>query len=411
MKISYIIMPFENPEYLVRCVNSLYRQLGNDYEVILGENFFRNTALEKNSEKAAKDNFGELRDFLESKEELIGISPYAESREEKLKEAFSLVSEDSDYVMMIDVNTVVSPVAAQAILNSGGGELMIPAAAVREGDVFVIDALKEKDILKNPDKIPPQRFCYGRKLFERIETKFFEIQEPFSVFITTLFTEEIKITTIDEICIYSLPFSVPKQEEQEFETVRENSFAILDRLFKIKDTEVQILIFARMLRQLFTFLDSAEYEIREATLSALKVIGNAAKDRLLFRKFFEGQIGFDIQDFLSLDYGEYKVYKDYIVSKKAGPDTADMDAQEKMIKDLGDAVAAVREEMNALRKDIAGFAQTQNQAVAAVIGVRQDYTNPALDIPQMYREGRLGLRTIIRSFSGWLKYKFSGKKG
>lgn len=40
MKISYIIAPFENAEYLIRCVNSLYRQLGGGYEVILAENDF-----------------------------------------------------------------------------------------------------------------------------------------------------------------------------------------------------------------------------------------------------------------------------------------------------------------------------------------------------------------------------------
>ena len=31
-------MPFENAEYLIRCVNSLYRQLGENFEIILAEN-------------------------------------------------------------------------------------------------------------------------------------------------------------------------------------------------------------------------------------------------------------------------------------------------------------------------------------------------------------------------------------
>lgn len=413
MKISYIIMPFENPEYLIRCVNSLYRQLGSDYEVILGENFFWCNALEKNSGEVSEDSFGELKEFLKDHTRLVKISPCPESGEEKLKEAFSLVSEDSDYVMLIDVNTVVAPAAAQAILGSGGGALIIPAAAVRKGDGFEIDMQGKKDLLKNLEQIPPQRLCYGRDLFKRLDISFFESQECFSAFIIRLFTEQIKITTVDEICIYSQPFSTPERKTQEFETVRENSSAILDRLFDIRDTEVQILIFERLIIGLAAFMGSAEYEVREAAWSALKAVGSTVKDSFLFRRFFEGKIGFDLQDVLSLTYDEYVVYKECVVGRKAEGQTAAADTvrQEKMIKELGSAVEAVKKELDTIRKDIAGLARSQNQAVAAVIGANPNDSNPALHIPQMYREGRLGLKTIIRSFGGWLKYKFSRKKG
>ena len=68
MKISYIITPFESSEYLIRCVNSLYRQIGSDYEVILSENNFG-----KRNE--------ELNGFLNEKKQLVRISKSAESPE------------------------------------------------------------------------------------------------------------------------------------------------------------------------------------------------------------------------------------------------------------------------------------------------------------------------------------------
>lgn len=427
MKISYIILPFENTEYLIRCVNSLYRQIGDDYEVILGENFFWKNSFgdnadeltEENSEEMTEDSFGELRKFLEEKEKLIRISQYPKTNEEKLKEAFSLVSDNSDYVMLIDVDTVVSPVAAQEILSCEEAELLIPAAAIRKGDGFAVDAPDEKYLLKNMNKFPPQRFCYSRNLFEKLEPKFLVIQDLFYIFVVTLFSEEKIIKTVDEICVYSKPFAVSKQEEQGFEKVKENSLIIFDRLFGIMDTEAQILIFERLIFQIAKFLGAEEYEVREEALSVLQDIGSAVEDKLLFRKFFEVKIGFDIKEFLSLDYSEYEIYKARIVNKKteAATAAADIAKQEKMIKELGNAVEAVKKELGTVRKDIeagrkdiAGFAKSQNQAVAAVVGAKQNYSDPALDIPKMYREGRLGLKTIIRSFSSWLKYKFSRKK-
>lgn len=400
MKISYIILPFESAEYLIRCVNSLYRQLGDDYEVILGENFFG-------------EEFEELREFFGEKKELIRISQYPETNEEKLKEAFSLVSDDSDYVMLIDVDTVVSPIAAQAMLSCDGAELIIPAAAVKKENGFVIDAPDKDFVKRNPDKYPFQRFCYGKKLLEKINPQCICDMEKFYIFIISLFAEKAVVESVNEICFYSEPFKLPETTEHGFENVKSAAAIIFDKLHKIDDAEVCSVILDKLIFQTTYFLGAEEETARLEAFSLLRDIGIKVQDKLLFRKLFEVKIGFDLADFLSLDYNEYKVYKSLAVnagSSEAGIASADLAKQEKMIMDLNNTVKETQKDIAAIGKKIAEFAKSQNQAVAAVIGARQNYSDPALDIPKMYREGRLGLKTIIRSFSSWLKYKFSRKK-
>ncbi len=189
MKISYIITPFESSEYLIRCVNSLYRQIGSDYEVILSENNFG-----KRNE--------ELNGFLNEKKQLVRISKSAESPEAKLTEAIRLVSDDSDYVMFVDVDTVVSPVAAQAILKCKRSDMIIPAAAVRNGSGFLPDFPDAESLIKNIDHYVPDRICFSKALSVEFAKEFLQDQRGTGYRVLARLAEGAVMSFTEDVCLY-----------------------------------------------------------------------------------------------------------------------------------------------------------------------------------------------------------------
>jgi len=434
MKISYVILPFENTEYLIRCVNSLYRQLGEDYEVILAENDF--------GEETEK-----IEEFLKSRQGLLRISKpgYAgtkqasypevspaepesrqktasiESRKEKISKAFSLVSAESDYVMFLDVDTVAAPVCAKAILECGQSGLVIPAVAIKKEDGFVYDSPDITAIQKNFDEYNPQRFCFGRTVFTEFLPEYLEDNEAFSVFLLSVFARETKISIMKDVCLYAVSFSaLNSQEETAYEAQKVHCNAVFSKLPGIRDAETRIVIFEKLINRLSPFLEDDNPEIRKGAYEILQDFYKGVQGDFLLKRFMERKTAAAFEDFSVMDYSEYAAYRNYVMGMKQDAVSGEAVALDKLLSDMKAAVESAKKdtdkiwkEIEKARKDISGLAQSQNQAIAAVIHAMPVPSSPSgspVDIPLMYREGRLGLKTIIRSFGGWLGYKLSRKK-
>lgn len=208
MKITYIIMPFENCEYLVRCINSMYRQPGTDYEVILAENF-HDRGME------------ELNVYLDEMKEVRRISDSAVSFDDKLDSAMELVSADSGYVMFVDVDTVISPIAAKAVLACEQSDLIIPAAYEKRGFEFRLNRTDMDELLRDMEKYPPQRYCFGKKVFSYIKSEFFYDRNKFSAFIFSIITGSGKVSFTDDVCIYIDDCSYEMDAKKEFAHTKE----------------------------------------------------------------------------------------------------------------------------------------------------------------------------------------------
>lgn len=387
MKVSYIIMPFESAEYLIRCVNSLYRQLGEDYEVILAENYLDDNSVE----------------FLNEKPQVKRISEKPQTAEEKLAEAIELISGDSDYVQLLDVNTVVSPICTKAIIACEKSDLIVPAAAIKKGDEFSVDAPELQTLEKNYDKYSPQRFCFGHDLFKHFSDEIIQGAGAFSLFLLCVFSENRIMNFAGDVCMYADDFAPVERITDDLDTVRASCTASLEMFPNIKNVEVKINIIGRFTDKFSEFMVNEDTEIRQNAFYALQDICEKTHNDFLFKRYFEGKIGFESEDFLRLNYEEYTAYKANVNGQENLVSPVDNVAQSKILKELKEAIDKTNKEFSELKK-----LSAKPMIISSAQGAAM--RDPSIDVPQMYRDGRLGFKTIWRSFCGWLKYKFGGKK-
>lgn len=362
MKVSYIIMPFEDAEYLIRCVNSLYRQLGEDYEVILAENVLDEKSLE----------------FLAEKPQVKRISEAPQTVQEKLSKASSLLGGDCGYVQLLSVNTVVSPIMSRAVLACEKSDLIVPAVAVRKSDEFVVDAPETDVLFKILAEAPPQRFCFGRELFCEIAEKKFE---NFSSFILMKCTENISIKMLDEVCAYA-----ERDPESTASMAEVSLIEFAGKISYIHDGVLRFSAANMIMDELLTNMDEEKH-------SALCTLCGKCGDDILLNKLFEEKSGCGFYEFAALDLDEYRLLF-------TGQSRAFIDDARVQIGELKKAITELEKKAGSL-KIKAAIPAAQPAAVMS---------NPAVEVPKMYYEGRLGLKTIWRSFCGWLKYKLGGKR-
>lgn len=388
MKVSYIIMPFENAEYLIRCVNSLYRQLGEDYEVILAENELDEKSI----------------DFLNEKPQVKRISETPQTAEDKLLGAIELISGDSDYVQLLDVNTVVSPICTKAIVACEKSDLIVSAAAIKRDNEFILDKPELLTFENNYDKYVPQRFCFGRDLFERFSDEIIQSTGAFSLFLLSAFAEDRAINFTDDVCMYADGFASDDRTDDDLETVKEHCAASFDLFPNIESVQVKIKIVGEFTEKISKFMVDEDVKVRQEAFYALQDICENIQDNFLFKRYFESKIGFEAEDFMRLNYEEYTAYKTSIPGAKNSVTPVDSAAQNKLLKDMKASLDSTKKELLELKKlSVKPIIIPAPQGAAAL-------KDPSVDIPQMYRDGRLGLKTIWRSFCGWLKFKFSGKR-
>lgn len=412
MKISYIIMPFEEDTYVVRCVNSLYRQPGTDYEVILAENVFG-------------DNAGELRAFLDEKSRLARISGEEKSFSEKMASALRLVSADSDYVMFIEADTVVSPVAAQAILKNEKSDLIFPCAAVKEADGFVRDRMDWHGVFQNIENYPPQRFCFAAAFFGEdnprgcFQEEFFEDHDSFFSFLFSLYAKGTTAHSTEDVCIYVEKFSVGtaavEDSRKAFARAKENIDMIWNNFSRCNDIRIQTEIFDRLTFRLMEFMGSEVEEVRHAAYEAMQEVCGRVSSSLFFRRLFELKTCCEAEVFSGMGLEEYEIYRERLPG--AGAAAIDAAGQEKMFQEIKIAMGDVKKDicelsegLSSLTKDFSALEKSSQITMASLAQTQpQTFRNPAIEVPALYREGRLGFRTIWRSLEGWLKHKLSGE--
>lgn len=409
MKVSYIILPFTDSTYLVRCVNSLYRQLGNDYEVILAENDFG-----RERER--------IEEFLDSKSQLLRIAkpePSAEmqkaavySNTEKLEEATSLISKDSDYVMYIDVNTVVSPICTVAILKCSQSGLIIPSIAIERESEFVPEYCDIFDFQKNIDKYTPQRICFAKKLIDQFKTECMENNELFSFFLMSALVNNPEIAVTKDICMYVQSCDVPESKcDIGFETVYELCNSIFSKLFDIQNVETRVIVFEKIIRHMCTFLNNDRPEVGQQAFEVLKDYYRGVQQDFLLRKFIEITVGVETDEIWSMNREQFIVYKSYVRGTGNPVTTIDCAMQNTLLEDMKAVLDSTKKELSDMKRDVAIIkSKTVTVNMPAPTAPGTVIGDPCVDIPKMYREGRLGFKIIWRSFWGWFKYKFSRKK-
>lgn len=389
MKISYIILPFESSEYLIRCVNSLYRQIGSDYKVIIAENDFG-------------EDSDELNQFLDEKRQLIRISQNAESRKEKLAEAVKLIPDDSTYVMLVDVNTVVAPIAAQAILSCEKSDMIIPVAAVRDGNEFRLDDSDEISFIEKIERHTPDRICFSRKLFTEFYTEILLADDkPLHHWILENFSENLDIDCTKDVCMYMSDISEKKADKIDIGQWKTVMSKIANNFENIGNMKLKLGIVNKFTADFLQIMDG-NIENAASIYTEFQNLCGKCMDSPLLNKLVEQRVGFQSEDFLRLDLDEYRLF----LNLAHGKDGIFLSAEHPVIH--GRRLSQTEENLEKLKREVASIRTEQGVNAATPFG--QIIADPVRDVPRMYREGRLGFRTIVRSLMGWLGYKLGRKK-
>lgn len=368
MKVSYIIMPFEDSTYLIRCVNSLYRQLGENYEVILAENVFDENIV----------------DFLSQIPQIKLISENPRTNGEKLAEAFTLICDDSNYVQFIDVTTVVSPILTNAILSSEESDVILTSLAVHTGDSFAAVQADILNLIKNPKSLICEQVCFRVEAVKKLISGDFDF---YSVLLLKII-ENASFGIVDEICMY---VDNKAENDAKVSISSEITSECIDNIYNLRNADMRIAVAGVLID---IFLEDEDY-------SSLRELGRKCENDLLLEKLFKAKTFCSAGDFVKLNDDEYPLYITVEAERDEGSEAARSINEKKQFEEINKSLEDIKKEIAFIKS---------KPPVISIAKSAPVLTDPSTEVPKMYYEGRLGLKTILKSFRGWLKFKFSKKK-
>lgn len=391
MRIAYIIAPFESPEYLIRCINSIKRQTFSDNEVIIAENsFYKSEALSE---------------CLANTDKLKLISDKPKNSMEKIREAVSLVSPASALIKLITVDTVVSPIATAEAQREG--DIIIAGCAERSGDGYnTVDS----SIAPVSPKLSLYSMFLKKSLFEQLEDEVFTEKQGFELWLEEHILGDTHIVNTDEISFYTTGKAALQNNDPAGECVKHKDRIM--RVIKTTLTANSIAKFDKYLSRLLAFLFDKKYELslKNDIFSFIKEMGEAAKSNEPAKKLYELYLEDSVEFIQSFDAEGYLLY---MSKKNEFAETsfyqASLPKPKPVPEPKPDPIAA---DVKALRNDLAALSKNMHLVFSSsfAAGAGERLVDPYNQVPEMFSQGRLGMKAILRSIKGWLKYKFSRKK-
>lgn len=420
MKLTYIVLPSENREYLIRCVSAALRQVGADCYVIVAENRLDD----------------EQRLLLCEKEKVLLISENAKTDAARISEAVSLVFDDSDYIFFLQQDAVIAPCAAKQVAeNSKSASLVAINAAVSGNKGFEIDSDSYTDNESYLLSMSPFRFYYSRCELSQID-KFFDNTFAFYLHKAILLAEE-KLVYCNEICLYlhqNISLEPPTNEDytKNTDTVEQ----LFDKIADIKNLKADIL---KKCLDSFIEIVLSEKETPEMRIKAFEVIKKAAKSIesspeiadcfAIYTGFTPLQIAeISCQDYIQLNQERtLKIIEELqnSINSLIAPQNEVANRLDENVKTIVDFQAQIKELLNPqseITNKLNDTSQklTENtqmiilnlhslsQSVANLASQNEINAQPQ-QIVQFFYNGKLGLKTILRCFKAWLGYKIGGK--
>lgn len=387
MKISYIILPDENNEHLVRCINSIYRQTDAEYYVILADN---------------ADNV-----FL-SDRPLIKLSDNAATREEKIKRALSLVPDDSEYIIFTDRSTVVAPITARSLQQNEGADVIVLAASKKINEEFEPDRPALSDVIKNVEKYAPSRFCFNKKCFEGISPEILSGGAGFDMLLLRLALNG-KIAISDEICLYIENTWTPEKKVAHAAFSENSAERIADSLCACDNAEIKAAVLDKLTGNILSLYFVDDKKHREDAFRLLKRLCAKIADNVFLSKLFESAVGCECGVFSNLSADEYDVYMQKYQDPKKAQTTVAVVQNDTLIKQISSDVKAFNDRVAAMQKEINAMSRQYISSVSKAESAPR-YSDPVNEIPNLFAQGRLGFKVIWHSLGAWFRYKLRRKK-
>lgn len=410
MKISYIITPFKSSEYLVRCVNSILRQTGENNEIIIAEN--------------AAELTDEVDNYIFSVCGAKRISDKPISDFEKISEAVK-AAKDGSLIKLIDVDTVAVPIASAEAAECEA-DIVFAAVAIKHNEDYDIE---------RPDvRFSLQNAFIKKETLAAMPQEAFDDPFLFELWMDKNISSGVEYGCTDDICFY-----IQKENDeraagtaQKYIEYSAELTAVFESSLK-SDRKAGLQLFDKYISKLYKFMCSEQYDytVKESIFNIIKdaarLIGDNEFAQRLFLLYFgasaEAIADMDIQAYLFFSQRVLTLSDKAIVTAQLEQivenSTASLRKSLSVIDDIkskqdeeAKRTKSMSEEVNKLKNDIAALTKNMHFVFnsASVVGETEAYTEPLQQIPAMFAQGKLGLKVIMKSFKAWLKYKFSRKK-
>lgn len=451
MKIAYIIQPVESSEYLIRCINSIYRQNvdKSKYYVILAENNF-GEAAEKTEE------------YLSEKEDIIRIPNDISDNGEKLLTAARLVPEDADHIMFTYADTVFSPAAFSEIEKHEGSGIIIAASALKKNDAFVRVEHTEKEAYTLTSPLSVYDVILSKALFKAEEAdKLCNNAYFHTTILRSINSFDIKVSVCDSICIYICRTSelVSISEFYDYLDILADTLeSVLSNIDNKACGADRLSVYDECMSIFINCISSNDIseDKKRHSFDIIKRVSKKLKNDIVLNKLNELITGCTVEEIAMMDHYSYIRFRELsssyndksaeivirnVISKCMADQKSNIDklnAQIEMLrkenessKKVSDGIykessgvrmqleevkkkdAAIYDETGKLKNDIAALSKNihfLSQSVEELkCGVPAAVQDPLAAIPQTFADGKAGFAVIIKSIKAWFKYKFSRK--
>lgn len=422
MFISYIIPPFQSEAYLVRCVESLYGQTADDFEVIVAEFQFNN----------CKEY---IKDALETKKNFKIIEECRD--EEKLSAAVRMISADAEFVQFVEASTVAVPHALETLRSAAGDALLVmPATILKMGGGFVKRFQNGWEDSGQMGALNAFDYCFRKTLFDKYAENIIADLYSVEILLDMLLGSGTSLAFVDSVCYYILKseFSVPSIARNDYEKLQVISANIANEELG----SVKVKLFTKYVHRLTAVIDSAvtEYDDQKEAYALLKVFGEDAAANNVLSRIFTLNTGIPIEDMKRLDLDGYKTLRNELfrLSDTQSSVSAiteimntfnvqrvnDAHRLEAWVKSYSEKYTAESMEMVKVREDIAALTANMHLLMQRIeeggigngngsAGVSA-FNDPITEVPYLFATGKLGMKAIFKCINGWFRFKFSKKK-
>ncbi len=407
MFLSYVLCVDDDDSYTIRCIESLYQTNDDDFEVIVAQ-YHEGMLQARIMEYVARyDNLHIVTD-----------------EKNPMREAASLISKDAQFVQFLRSNRMATPYSRSILREqSHVADLIVPLVILQKKDSFVERRISDCSFSPDDESLSVFDFCIRKSLVDRYVTELTEDPDHTELFLDFLMALQKNFATTEEPCYYlAVGRSVDPLEQLDFDRLRLIAENVVTDPVTGASMKLYLKYVERMLRVVHSPL--MEESVQEQAYEILALLGHSAMNQPVLQTIFRLNVGYRVEELTSMSYSGYRIatqvvssytHNTYAVLEKRLLEVAKRletaeNANTKAITQLKHDVAGISTNLHSMQGTLAKGIKVSEIATAKTTQSQAPmFQNPVQEVPYLFATGRLGLKTVWRSFCGWLRYKLHRK--
>lgn len=429
MFITYIITLVKNGDYLQRCIESLYAQKNNDFEIVI-----------------ADYNVGSAEVYIEEqlnqRDNLKVINPC--NKDDKLFAATQLIDKSTQFIQFIEETFFATPYAIEHLRKTVKDEIqmLLPNTVIQKDDVFIKQVTDNLEEVEISGKLTAFSYCFRKDLFELYLDDLIKNLYNIESVLDVILSKGTEPAYVNQICYYVVDIAatgdIAKVEDYD------NIKLICENIIGDKLSSLQVKLFIKYLHRLMFIInsDNSTYKDKCKAYETLKQFGKSTISNPALNKIFMLNVGVPYQDIENLDLPIFLIIFNESLQCTCNENISAIIANsleksylrhENSLHLIESDISAINcdnelknekltleiEKIEKMHEDIIAMATNMHILMQRfekddIKGIGDSkvsgFLEPVNEIPYLFATGKLGFKVLIKSFNCWLRYKFSRKK-